>query len=389
MADRILRRAPVLERSNAEGKRESEKLQRSRREGIYCDQDWRTPKLPGIFSELAPLAVPQQRRTLRFIMPIVADSTYRAPWLLSNGHLQTLFPHLLRRVRGVRYDRERIETPDKDFLDLDWVRTGSRRLAVVAHGLEGDSTRHYMLGMVRALAKRGWDVVAWNARGCSGEPNRSPRFTHSGATEDLQTVLSRVLDTDAYSELALLGFSLGGNLTLKYLGERARLLDPRIKAAVAFSVPCDLRSGSIQLAKPINQVYMRRFLATLHDKIRSLMKLMPGKVDDHGYKNMRSFKDFDDRYTAPLHGFKDAEDYWRQCSCKPYLKDIHIPTLLVNARNDPFLADPCYPVEEARQNSNVHLEMPRSGGHVGFVSFNHGGEYWSETRAGSFLGASL
>jgi len=343
-------------------------------------------------SNLSRLATPMpklQGGARRFTMPIVANSTYRAPWFLSNGHLQTLFPHLLRCVSGVRYERERINTPDNDFLDLDWVRSGARRLAVVAHGLEGDSKRHYMLGMFKALAKHRWDVVAWNARGCSGEPNRTARFTHSGATEDLQTVLSRVLSTNDYSEIVLLGFSLGGNLTLKYLGERCRRLDPHIKAAVALSVPCDLRSGSIQLAKPANQMYMRRFLVTLHDKIRALMRLMPGKIDDRDYEKMRTFKDFDDRYTAPLHGFKDAEDYWRQCSCKPYLKDIQIPTLLVNARNDPFLADRCYPVEEARQNPNLHLEMPVSGGHVGFVSFNHDGEYWSETRAADFLGASL
>ncbi len=318
-------------------------------------------------------------------MPIIVDSTYRPPPLLSNGHLQTLLPHFLRTVRAVNYQRERIDTPDHDFLDLDWARTGSRRLAVIAHGLEGDSTRHYLLGMVRALAKRGWDVVAWNARGCSGEPNRMLRFTHSGAIEDLQAVLSQVLSAGNYSQLALIGFSLGGNLTLKYLGERGRLLDPRIKAAVAFSVPCDLRSSSIQLAKSASWLYMHRFLINLHDKIRALMKVLPGKIDDEGYGKLRNFKDFDDRYTAPIHGFKDAEDYWRQCSSKPFLKEIQIPTLLVNARNDPFLANPCYPFEEAGENPNLFLEMPCSGGHVGFISFNSDGEYWSETRTVSFL----
>ena len=321
-------------------------------------------------------------------MPIVASSTYQSPWFLSYGHLQTLLPHLLRRVGAVTYQRERVDTLDHDFLDLDWIRTGSRRLAVLAHGLEGDSTRHYMLGMVNALTKRAWDAVAWNARGCSGEPNRVLRFTHSGATEDLQTVLSHILSTCDYSEIALIGFSLGGNLTLKYVGERGRHLDPRIRAAVAFSVPCDLRSSSIQLAKPANRIYMCRFLATLHKKIRALMKTMPGKIDDQGYEKMRTFKDFDDRYTAPIHGFEDAEDYWRQCSCKPYLKDIQIPALLVNARNDPFLAAPCYPIGEAKENPNLYLEMPVAGGHVGFVGFNHDREYWSETRAASFL-ASL
>jgi len=246
-----------------------------------------------------------------------------------------------------------------------------------------------MLGMVNALAKRGFDAVAWNARGCSGEPNRVLRFTHSGATEDLETVISHVTSHYDYAEIVLIGFSLGGNLTLKYLGERENKLDSRIKAAVAFSVPCDLESGSAQLARPMNRIYMRRFLALLHEKIRALMKVMPGKIDDRGYEQMRTFKDFDDRYTAPIHGFQNAEDYWRRCSCKPFLRSIHRPTLLINARNDPFLAEPCYPVSEAEENSNLYLEMPESGGHVGFLGQNEQGEYWTETRAVEFLNEQL
>ncbi len=318
-------------------------------------------------------------------MPVVNNSTYKCPRFLSNGHLQTCLPGFIRRVRAVDYWRERINTPDSDFLDLDWAKSASHRVAVVAHGLEGDSRRHYILGMVRALTKDGWDAVAWNARGCSGEPSRVLRFTHSGATEDLQTVISHVTATGRYSQIALIGFSLGGNLTLKYLGERSSELDPRIKGAVAFSVPCDLQSSSTQLARPINRIYMRYVLTSLHDKIRAMMKLMPGKIDDRGYERLRTFKDFDDRYTAPIHGFKDAEDYWRKCSCRPYLSQIQIPTLLVNARNDPFLAGPCYPVAEAEENPNLNLEMPSSGGHVGFIGFDGDGQYWSERRAVPFL----
>src|SRR5262249_25632558 len=163
--------------------------------------------------------------------------------------------------------------------------------------------------------------------------------------------------------------------------ERGTALDPRIKAAVAFSVPCDLESGSLQLARPRNRIYMLRFLASLRVKIRALMKAIPGKIDDHGYERIRTLKDFDDRYTATIHGFKNAQDYWRRCSCKPFLRNIQIPTLLINARNDPFLADQCYPLLEAEQNPNLHLEMPETGGHVGFMSGNHKGEYWTETRA--------
>jgi predicted alpha/beta-fold hydrolase len=318
-------------------------------------------------------------------MPIVAQSSYVSPCLLANGHLQTLLASLFRKVEGVAYQRERIETPDGDFLDLDWAVKGSRRLAVIAHGLEGDSRRAYALGMVKAHTRNGWDAVVWNARGCSGEPNRALRFTHSGATEDLHTVIAHVTVTRDYEEMALIGFSLGGNLTLKYLGECWRELNPRIKKAVTFSVPCDLRSGSLQLAGLTNQIYMRHFLLSLRQKIRAKMKVMPGKIDDRDYGQLRTFKDFDDRYTAPIHGFADAEDYWRQCSCRPALRRISIPTLLINARNDPFLAELCYPTTEAAANPNLHLEMPASGGHVGFVTFNHHGEYWSESRAIAFL----
>ena len=317
-------------------------------------------------------------------MPIL-DSTYVPPVLLSNGHLQTIFPSLFRNVTGVTYRRARITTPDDDILDLDWAINGCRRLAVIAHGLEGSSTRSYVLGMVRALSKNGWDVVVWNARGCGGEPNRRLRFTHSGATEDLKTVIAHVAATRPYDNIALIGFSLGGNVTLKYLGECGQQLPPNITKAVAFSVPCDLQSGSLRLAELTNRIYMRRFLKDLRGKIRHKMQVMPGQIDDENYTQMRNFKDFDDRYTAPIHGFAGAEDYWRQSSSRPWLKHISIPTLLVNARNDPFLADPCFPIEESKMNPNLYLEMPASGGHVGFIAFNSQGEYWSETRAISFL----
>jgi len=320
-------------------------------------------------------------------MPIVSHSTYTCSPVLFNGHLQTILPVLIRRVRKVEYERERINTPDNDFLDLDWRRKGSRRLAVLSHGLEGDSKQPYVVGMVHALTNRGWDALAWNARGCSGEPNRVLRFTHSGATEDLHTVVCHVMAAYNYSELALIGFSLGGNITLKYLGERKP--DPRIKAAVAFSVPCDLECSSVRLAKPENRIYMLRFLTTLRKKIRALARSMPGKIDDRGYNQLRNFKDFDDRYTAPIHGFKNAEDYWRKSSCKPFLKGISVPTLLINARNDPFLAEGCYPSKEAAENPYLHLETPTYGGHVGFVCFNKDREYWSETRAAHFLKKEL
>jgi predicted alpha/beta-fold hydrolase len=318
-------------------------------------------------------------------MPIIESSAYHPPLWLRSGHLQTVFPHFFRRVPPVAYRRERIDTPDGDFLDLDWSEAGSRRLAVISHGLEGDSKREYVLGMVRALRTAGWDVLAWNYRGCGGEPNRAARSYHSGMTEDLHTVLVHVAAHGQYEAAALVGFSLGGNLTLKYLGERGADLALPIRGAVAFSTPCDLADSAARMDALDCRLYMRRFLASLHRKIRARQMRFPDLLDDSGYQQIRTFRQFDNRYTAPLHGFRDADDYWTRCSSRPFLNGIRVPTLLVNARNDPFLAGGCYPVAEAEANPNVFLEMPAHGGHVGFVSFRPDGRYWSETRAVEFL----
>lgn len=318
-------------------------------------------------------------------MPIISESSYRAPFLFSNAHIQTIFPAVFRKVNEVRYQRERIETPDEDFLDLDWSSVGSERLAIVLHGLEGDSTRAYILGMVSALNQSGWDAVAMNFRGCSGECNKRLRFYHSGDTGDLDTVVSHVLSRKNYAVLSLIGFSLGGNVILKYLGEPDRIVPGSLEKAVVFSAPCDLTSGSRRLNEPSNRLYLRRFLRMLREKIRMKMEIMPEQINDHGYERIKDFKQFDDTYTAPSFGFKNAEDYWEKASSKPFLPNISIPTLLVNAADDPFLPEPCYPVEEARRSDTFFLEIPRYGGHVGFVAFNPSGRYWSESRAVSFL----
>lgn len=318
-------------------------------------------------------------------MPIVPESSYVPPLFFSNPHVQTVFPSVFRKVTGVRYVRERVITPDDDFVDVDLSLIGSKRLAIVLHGLEGSSERSYVLGMVKALNRAGWDAAAMNFRGCSGESNRQLRFYHSGDTGDLQTAVSHLRATRAHTALALVGFSLGGNVILKYLGERGESLDSLIQGAVVMSVPCDLPSGSIKLQQSSNRLYMKRFLKMLREKIRMKMPIMPERIDDKGYERIKTFRDFDDRYTAPMFGFADAYDYWEKASSKPLLSAIRVPTLLINAADDPFLAPPCYPVEEAQTNPHLFLEVPRHGGHVGFLSFNSRGEYWSETRTVAFL----
>lgn len=316
-------------------------------------------------------------------MPSFPASPYRPPFGLSNGHLQTLVAARLRRVADVTYTRERITTPDADFLDLDWSRGGARRVVVISHGLEGNTSRSYVRGMVRAVRGAGWDALAWNFRSCSGEPNRHLYSYHSGSSDDLALVVDHALAA-GYEQVALVGFSLGGNVTLKYLGERGAAVDPRLCAAVAVSVPTDLAAASAELARPANRLYMWYFLRSLHTKVRQKIALFPGQLDDADFDNVRTFRDFDDRYTAPLHGFRDAEDYWRQCSSKPLLPHITLPTLLLSATDDPFLPAACYPEDEARQSPGVQLVTPTRGGHVGFIDWGSG-RYWSEQQALAFL----
>ena len=198
-------------------------------------------------------------------MPLITTSNYKPPFLFKNGHIQSIFPVLFRKIKTLPYVRQRIETPDNDFIDLDWSCVGAQRAAVVSHGLEGHSRRAYMQGMISALNRRGWDGVAFNFRGCSGQPNRLVRSYHSGATEDLHHVIRHVIAKQRYSAIALVGFSIGGNLTLKYLGEAVQK-SSLIKCAAAISVPCDLEACARKLSAPSNTIYLKRFLRRVDAK---------------------------------------------------------------------------------------------------------------------------
>ena len=314
-------------------------------------------------------------------MPITPVKSYRRPALLFNAHLETIWSSLLRRPSMPAYRRERINTQDDDFLDLDWVRHGRDRLVVISHGLEGDSRRAYVTGMANAFGAEGWDVLAWNFRGCSGEINAQPRFTHNGSTDDLHAVVQHAAESDRYRTIALVGFSMGGNLNLVYLGSEPDRVPEQVKAAVVFSVPCDLAAASDRLAEPSNRIYMKRFLRLMGKKIVEQSVRFPELFPADDYWRLRTFHDFDSRYTAPLHGFADAMDYWTQCSSLHYLEGIRVPTWIVNAMNDPFLPAACYPQLSSRSDGPVRLLGPDHGGHCGFVQFGRGGRYWSETLA--------
>jgi len=329
-------------------------------------------------------------------MPIIAPSRFRPPWWLAGPHRQTLWPALVRRVSTRHWWRERLELPDGDFLDVDRSTSLTkdplpRGLVVIAHGLEGNSRRAYVAGLAWALNRTGWDTAAWNFRGCSGEPNRTVRSYHSGATEDLAAVLRQLGTGSArrrYRAVVLAGFSLGGNLTLKYLAE----LGPApglVAAGVVFSVPCDLASAAGMMSRPVARPYLRLFLRTMNRKAAAKVGDFPHEFPaEHRYTDwagIRNFREFDDHFTAPLHGFRDADDYWTQCSAKPHLHRITVPVLLINSLDDPFLAPECFPTREAAASQNLWLETPAHGGHVGFRGWGDRQEYWHERRAVEFL----
>ena len=316
-------------------------------------------------------------------MPIIKSSSYKAPFLLGNNHLQTVLPTLFRKVKGVNYIRERIETPDGDFIDLDISSIRSDRAVILSHGLEGKSDRAYMKGMVRAFNIRGWDGVSFNFRGCSGEPNRTSATYHSGRTEDLHTIIQYILSEKKYKEISLIGFSLGANLTLKYAGEMGSNIPFEVKSAIGISAPCDLISSSVEIHKNKNIIYAKRFLSTLVDKMKQKEYLHPAGIT-RDYKSIKTLKDFDDKFTAPLNGFIDAMDYWGKCSSAKYLSGTAIPTLILNAKDDPILGEKCFPYNLAAENSNLYLEVPEKGGHMGFITFSKNGEFWHETRAAEF-----
>lgn len=320
-------------------------------------------------------------------MPLIADSTYRSPWWIPNPHWQTIIPNVTRRRLRVPYNRERFELPDSDFVDVDWVKSDRReerpRCCIVVHGLEGDSQAPYVKAMARAFDRANYAVGALNLRGCSGEPNRLERFYHSGDTVGLAEVLARV--AERFGEVYVVGFSLGGNVVLKHLGEAASSLPGSFRAAAAFSVPCELQGASDRLAERGNEFYMKRFIRLLRRKLRDKAALYPEFRYEDGCSEVKTFYDFDGTYTAPLNGFRDAVDYWTQCSCSRFLDRIDRPVLLVNAQNDPFLSKDCFPVQAAGASECLHLEIPASGGHCGFPGKRNAAGYWHELRALAFF----
>jgi len=294
---------------------------------------------------------------------------YRAPPWLPGGHLQTIYGSLFIRVAPVACRRERLELADGDFLDFDWVdgRAGSP-VVVLFHGLEGSADSHYARGLMARVRARGWHGATAHFRGCSGEDNRLPRAYFAGDSEDIGCILRHVKSQHAEVPVYAAGISLGGNALLKWLGEQGAAAHPLVERAAAVSAPLDLAAAGRALDRGFNRrVYTARFLATLKAKALHKAARFPGMLDAQAIATASTFREFDTLVTARLHGFRDADDYWLKVSSKPLLKSIAVPTLVVNARNDPFLPAWALPIP-GEAASAVSLEQPESGGHAAFPS---------------------
>lgn len=317
-------------------------------------------------------------------MPILT-SKYKTPLWIGGKHAQTIIPSLFRKVTGIHYLRERISTEDGDFLNLDWSRIDSNKLVIISHGLEGNSKQPYVLGMVKEFNARGWDALAWNFRSCGGELNHSSRLYHGGVIYDLKSVVDHACATKKYKQICLVGFSLGGNITLKYLADYKEDLPKAIKRACVFSVPCDLYACARNLSAGINRFYLNRFLTSLKGKIERKQARNPGLYASVNLDKIHDFVDFDNHVTAPMSGFKDAIHYYIECSSKYSIPKIDTHTLIVIARNDPFLHPACFPTEQCHKSDTVYFEQPEDGGHIGFMKDRVIGTYWSEERAIQFF----
>lgn len=314
------------------------------------------------------------------------SAPYRSPWWLPGSHLQTVYPYLRVRAAPPAYRRERIETADGDFNDYDWVDgPADAPVLVLFHGLEGSSKSHYATALLEAAARRGWRGVVPHWRGCGGEPNRLARAYHSGDHAELDALLAAVRARTGSSPLAAVGVSLGGNVLLNWLGREKEKSRVWLKAAASVSAPIDLVASGTALDRGFNRLYARNFLKTLVPRALEKLQRCGTLYSEEKLRAVDTIHDFDDLVTAPLHGFAGVMDYWTRASSKPWLREIVLPTLVLNATNDPFVPGPSLP-GPSEVSAAVTLEQPSTGGHVGFVSGGFPGSLtWLTSRLLNFL----
>ena len=324
------------------------------------------------------------------VMAELAAHPFQPPWWLRNAHAQTVGARYVRGLKKPAMRVERWDTPDDDFLDLHFLE-GSNDMptALLLHGLEGSIESTYFQGLILELARNDWNVVAMEFRTCSGEINRAKRMYHSGETSDLAWVVDQLIARRPDIELYLAGFSLGGNVTAKWFGESGGALPPNVKAGAVVSAPYDLVVSGIHMDNSISRLYVLHFIRKLMRKVVEKDKQYPGVLDVERLKRARTFKDFDDYATAPLHGFKDAHDYYTSVACGQFLEGIRRPTLLLSSADDPFNPGETLPYDLAERHPYLHPLFTDRGGHVGFIprGWRRGLGCWSEEQIVRFFQA--
>ena len=313
---------------------------------------------------------------------------FKSPFFQVNGQLQTILPALFRKTGTPNYERERLTLSDNDFVDLDWIKNGNNRLVILSHGLEGNSDRAYIKGMANWLESNNCDVLAWNCRSCSGTMNLAPRLYHHGEVGDIGEVINHAIKQYEYDAIWLVGFSMGANISLNYLGKNGTNIPEQVKGAVVCSAPLDLKNGMEQLHTSEGAFYRKRFFKQLAIKLKAKEKQFPGIVDISRLDTINHWAEFDRHFSAPLHGFKDENDFYANASPVNFMHDIARPSLIVNAWNDPLLGKDCYPIKLVEGLKNVWLEIPKNGGHVGF-SERGKRVSWFERRVLSFIEGDL
>ncbi len=332
-----------------------------------------------------PSATQQSRDAGAVTIPCAA---YEAPRWLPGGQLQTLYAYCLKQTPIFTYRRERWETPDDDFIELDWLDGADEsRLLVLFHGLEGCSRSNYAVSLMNQVRREGWRGVVPHFRGCGGEINRLRRSYHAADSAEIDWILRKLRESHKGVRLCAVGVSLGGNMLLKWLGEQAKRALDVVERAVAVSAPVDLQVAAGQLDYGWNKrIYTSHFLGTMKPKVIAKIAAHGLELDPHTIRASSTFREIDNLYTAPMHGFRDADDYWIRSSSRHWLRRIKVPTLLINARNDPFFPSHALPAREDVAET-VTLEFPDSGGHVGFVSGRFPGQLqWLPRRILTFLG---
>ena len=315
-------------------------------------------------------------------MPIVKRN-FKEHFRFRSAFVSTVYSGLIRRLK-IKQSRERITLRDDDFIDLDWSYSlkPSKSVIILFHGLEGHGQRPYITGAALHFNEHNIDAICVNFRCCSGELNKYYTSYHSGKTDDIEDIIKHVISLDKYDSIFLKGISLGGNILLKYLGDGS-LVPLQVKAAMAVSVPCDLSGSAKALHAPKNLPYQINFKWALIKRLKLKQKKFPEAITKAKIRSIKTLYDFDEVYTSRAHGFKNAQDYYAKCSSLQFLTTIKTPVLILNALNDSFLSEACYPFKEAEMNPNVFLETPNRGGHVGFI--RRKGYYYNETRALEFF----